>query len=1460
MVKSKLLLTIVLLSIGWNQYEANTHIPSSERGDPNYRREANIDINKVGVSIFNYGITGRPSGGNPSWLTYEWPMNSGKRYIAMTALSVGSEVIDEDGVARPLVTIPFRSDQSGNSKSWEPIPGYLNANSTKIAKSDDEDTWPLDWPDKMDDQTDPGWAGSWNGYFGKNNFNAEQEIYCKVSDDLNFEPGWEYLPDSTDLIRRGAGLLTAVRVMEWNQILIEDVVFILHEIKNDGTKDLEKVAFSLWLADLVGGDGDSGDDTPDFDLIYDVAWSMDSDGIGNSAFGSDPVGVAATSFIETPGNNVDRIDNDGDGEDSGPIISEEMIEGEILGNAIDDNGNGLIDENMTHVPFGDQIGVSFSDKIDNNGNAEQNSPIITEDMVNQAFGEWNIWPPLDELQNNRIHVIGLGSEDLNKPFADGIDNNNSDDYPYGTGAEIDSPVVDTAMVELALSDPYFRYFVPGSDIVIYNVGWEDLGLRYADGIDNDLDGAVDEGIDEGIDEMIDESRDDFIDNDNDWVWSEDDNGLYGDGSGGLIAGSNDSKPTSGSGSGFPGEPNIDKTDVAESDQMGLTGVGYDPAGSIPVGNSLSLWAFYMSPGNYWQPPAGGQPPGDYDLFVTSSFFPLKAGQTERIAMAVTMGNDEADALRNKTNAQTAYDFDYRFAKSPNPPVVSAVPGDGTVTLYWDSSSEDSYDAFMKEIDSNPYDFEGYKIFRATDYEFNDAYHITDGEGNLTFYEPYSQEGEKAQWDIIDGISGWHEVDLNGVKFWMGDDTGLQHSYIDSNVVNGQTYFYAVVAYDFGGDISNNITPSDSPMRLRVNSLTGDIEMGSNVIEIVPTPPSAGYIPGNIENEEIVHISGTSSGIVNLNIIDPMKIKENHIYRISFEDTLLLKNPESSLAYDTLTTGKWYLEDLITGDTIVSPEFLVLDTLYTYEPFVDVGNGQWDSGEPLEDINSDGIWNDAEPLELVENDVYQYEDLNHNGQWDDAECYEDLGDGIWSDSEDYEDINDNGIWDIGESFDDLDGNGECGVSNGADNNEDGYCDGEQCADVNNNGECDSSDQPYFQIIYDGICNCPEPFDDINSNFQYDEAEPLTDENSNGIWDNAEIFVDINENEVWDASILETIIDSVIYINPLPEGDDYKIIDGFRLKFDNEKDIRMNTELSHWNNPNLWDFTVRTYVDNFGQGAALPSDYRVIFTEEKDYESDCYCSKSIGDACGESMPTLCQTIYFEPLPVNFYVQKRLGIEDGFVIWEDIPFAFGDFSPYDTTDFLSHPDGYFNADWREQDWVVFLDHQDEAGDPRASWLFRLSYPGTMDGNGNEPQAGDTAFVYIRKPFLTEDVYEFTTNASYVDIHRAQNENWKDKVKVVPNPYFAANEFESQNTFSSGRGPREIQFRYLPSECTIRIYNIAGELVDIIDHNVSIDNGTESWDLLTMDNLSASYGIYIYHIQTPELGEFVGKFAIIK
>ena len=73
-----------------------------------------------------------------------------------------------------------------------------------------------------------------------------------------------------------------------------------------------------------------------------------------------------------------------------------------------------------------------------------------------------------------------------------------------------------------------------------------LGKAYADGLDNDADGAVDEGIDEGTDEMIDESRADGIDNDQDWILLQNDTGLDGIEFSGDF-GDGDGQPTSGDG-------------------------------------------------------------------------------------------------------------------------------------------------------------------------------------------------------------------------------------------------------------------------------------------------------------------------------------------------------------------------------------------------------------------------------------------------------------------------------------------------------------------------------------------------------------------------------------------------------------------------------------------------------------------------------------------------------------------------------------------------------------------------------------------------------------------------------------------------------------------------------------------------------------------------------------------------
>ena len=913
------------------------HVPSKERIDPFERRVDAIDGNNVRASITNWGQTA--DSGEPTEYWYEWPKNTGRRYVALTQLWIGAEVVGNRGDTLWVVDVgDWRNNPVDENVSWtlEPIKGYVNPAGSEygIAQSDEPDSWPPSWPDKQGDANDPGWIGSWNGFFGKDIFNADQEFFYKIGDDqYNRYPA--YFPDSTDLTRKGLGLVTETRTLAWSQILIDDVVFIIQGVKNDGTQDIRKVAMTTWLADCVGGD--CGDDVPFFDLLEDVAFMTDQDNIGDQFFGSDPVGVATFAFLETPGNAIDRIDNDADGstadactpligECNSPIVTLAFLVGERPTNGIDDNYNGLIDENPAHAPFsGEQaqsVGLGYADYIDNDGDGELNGPVVTPQMVAQAAADiWRRWPPspgndaVSRRSDGRpiVHLVGVGEEDLGRSFKDGIDNDNSyiDPTPnFRYLSESGSPTVTQAIVDQAASDPYRRYRVPGKNIVLYDVGPEDLDKAHADGIDNDRDGAIDEGIDEGIDEMIDESRADGIDNDGDWNPLQDDTGLDGVAFNGD-PGDGDGMPTSGTGTSFPGERNIDITDISESDQIGITNVQIIPAFTLNF-NAQSdryLYRAFMLPGDFDE---NIPEPGESDILVSSGLFPLKAGQTERISLAVVMGGSRTEALRSRDYALQAYLEDYQFAQAPVTPTLSAVPGDGRVTLYWDSDAEASVDQFLEGLGLDAYDFEGYRIYRSTDPAFLDPKIITDGFGNALLRKPI------AQFDLIDAYEGFHPVDINGVKFYLGDNrrnpgegaNGLTHVYVDADVTNGITYYYAITAYDFGA-ASANIPPTETPIRIQRRP-DGTIITGRNVVEVVPTAPVAGYT--NVDVAEVQRTKGTTSSRILYEVVDPKVIRDQHQYRIVFEDTLIAGTRTTP---DTLTTKNFSLIDVTDGTTVIS---------------------------------------------------------------------------------------------------------------------------------------------------------------------------------------------------------------------------------------------------------------------------------------------------------------------------------------------------------------------------------------------------------------------------------------------------------------------------------------------------------------------------------------------------------------
>jgi hypothetical protein len=97
-------------------------------------------------------------------------------------------------------------------------------------------------------------------------------------------------------------------------------------------------------------------------------------------------------------------------------------------------------------------------------------------------------------------------------------------------------------------------------------------------------------------------------------------------------------------------------------------------------------------------------------------------------------------------------------------------------------------------------------------------------------------------------------------------------------------------------------------------------------------------------------------------------------------------------------------------------------------------------------------------------------------------------------------------------------------------------------------------------------------------------------------------------------------------------------------------------------------------------------------------------------------------------------------------------------------------------------------------------------------------------------------------------------DLIRVVPNPYRVIADWELS------QDERMIKFTHLPQNCTIRIFNVAGESIRTLEHNLNspIDS-EEIWNLRTYENREVAPGLYFYHIISP-LGETTGKFVIIK
>ncbi|MBN2514191.1 MAG: hypothetical protein JXB18_14730 [Sedimentisphaerales bacterium] len=819
-------------------------------GDFQYMKKGLHAGNQIRTTFFNDGTYGT-NNANPSWsggIPGEWPINSGHEWLIDGNVWVASEVIDANGEVKHISstvmsngtpTTPTSSSNysrgdadplTGEWWTFLPLPGFARHPGDSIAMSKWPAAWPKAWPDKSDDPVDPGWPGKWNGYFGRDQMNADEEAFF-VADDYNNRE-FNFYPDSLDHDRKGLGMRMWVRSFQWSNVLVQNVLFMLFDIENIGTYHHDKMAFGYKIGNNIGSTssaGDAGDDCGAFDLDEDLTYMYDNDDIGGGGY--TPVGYIGCAFLESPGNSWDGIDNDGDGKDGpGPKISKNMFVSKILN--VDDPII-LIDyktfkRSKTTMP-NDTIEVQY------------------EDLV------FKFWPgkEVEEIQNNLV------DDNLNGI----IDENNSTEY--GTPPNYK-----------------YRYLYDKLKYIDYFTG---------EGLQNPL---------------IDERRDDGIDNDGDWNAALDDLGQ-------------DGAPFThdpGEGDGIPtyGEPHFDKTDIDETDMLGLTSFNLYEWPTFCQDDDEAVWE-KLRPGKL----DASMINANVELLWGCGYFPMMPDDIQRFSIGLVLAYTRSELLTNKHWMNVGYTENYNFCRAPFIPNLNAVVGDKRVTLFWDDWAEQTVDP----ITGN--DFEGYRIYRSTDPAWKDMIPITSGEGEVIYRKPM------AQFDLDNDIKGYAEVSLKGVQFNLGTDSGIRHSWTDTTVVNGFKYYYAVTSYDHG-DVEKQIPPTECTKFISIGQNGEVLEKGPNVVVVRPEAPTAGFTPGHIDSLHRLPGS-TTSGDISLTLVNPADVKDGHIYQITFEDSQKV----ADYAPDTLYTKNMNLIDVTNPD---SPDTLVnrwkMDSLEVELPMID----------------------------------------------------------------------------------------------------------------------------------------------------------------------------------------------------------------------------------------------------------------------------------------------------------------------------------------------------------------------------------------------------------------------------------------------------------------------------------------------------------------------------------------------
>ena len=287
------------------------------------------------------------------------------------------------------------------------------------------------------------------------------------------------------------------------------------------------------------------------------------------------------------------------------------------------------------------------------------------------------------------------------------------------------------------------------------------------------------------------------------------------------------------------EPNLDNERYLV--MAGYNRWGYEPFDTMP--SYPDDQRFIMSAGQFELAP-------DSEATITIAFM--------LVAWDSLQGRPDTAFVPLNHYCQYIYDINWLLPQAPPPPRLSCIPGDAQITLSWDNLSEITPDPFYAFV-SDPtgwiydpyyreYDFEGYGIWKSS----------TGASNDWQLLERY---------DLFNNITFEDTVQPESIRIYA-DNSGLVHTYIDTDVRNGFAYYYAVTAFDY------NLLECYDTLGPGYQELI--FEGCRTPVSAAPRRDPANHIPGTC-SLEIIHGNDRLLDNFTCNIAQPFAIDELPFY-------------------------------------------------------------------------------------------------------------------------------------------------------------------------------------------------------------------------------------------------------------------------------------------------------------------------------------------------------------------------------------------------------------------------------------------------------------------------------------------------------------------------------------------------------------------------------------------------------